>query len=451
MSRPLPYDDEDPKSIEEYAKRLLNRSLREVIFKSGGKVREDLSYYGGKGQFGQLVEKYYFFLKLSSSPEPDFPKASVELKTSPLIRKKGELRSKERLVLNLINYYKTAKENNFYESSFWKKNKLLLLMLYLWKKGMDPLDYIFKIVRLWDFPEEDLKIIRDDWKQVIDMIKKGRADELSERFTLYLGACPKGASKESKREQPYGRPAMQRAFALKSKYLNMIIEKSLGEMPKSAPAISLSDYQKDENFEDVIIRKISRFYGLTERDLKKKLSVEYSPTTKHRYYLLAKAMLGVTADKIEEFEKADIALKAIRLKKNGKLKESVSFKQIKFIEIVDQSWEESDFYNELNRRFFFIVFKQNKNNEMAFFKALFWSIPERDFKKVKMVWEATKKKISAGKYDDFVRISDERVAHVRPKAKNVKDVMETPQGTFEKKKCFWLNAAYIESQLKLDS
>lgn len=451
MRSPLPYNDEVPKSIEEYAKRLLNRSLREVIFESKGKVREDLSYYRGKGKFGQFVETHYFFLKLSSSSGPDFPKASVELKTSPLIRKKGKLRSKERLVLNLINFNKAAKEEDFFKSSFWKKNKLLLLMLFLWKKGMDPLDYIFKIIRLWDFPKDDLRIIRDDWKRITDMIRNGRAHELSERFTMYLGACPKGATKRSKRNQPYGPPAMQRAFALKSKYINMIIENSLREIPESAPAVSLTDYGKDENFEDVIIRKISRFYEMTEQDLKKRLGVEYSPTTKHRYYLLAKAMLGVTAEKIEEFEKADIALKAIRLKKNGKLKESVSFKQIKFKEIVDQTWQESDFYNELNRRFFFIVFKENKKSEMAFYKALFWGIPESDFVEVEKVWEDTKKKISIGKYDDFVRISNERVAHIRPKARNINDVMKTPQGTFEKKKCFWLNAAYIESQLKPDS
>jgi len=451
MERPPRYNENDPKSIEKYAKRLLNKSLSQIIFTSNGKVREDRSVYGGKGQLGQLVEKYYFLKNPNSSAEPDFAKAGVELKTSPLKKTKSGFKSKERLVMNVINFHKAIKEERFYLSSFWRKNKLLLLMLYLWEEGMNPLDYIFKIIRLWEFPEEDLKIIRDDWKQITKMIKEGRAHELSERFTLYLGACPKGATKKSMRKQPFGPPAMQRAFALKSKYINMIVQRSLGKKPKSAPAVSFSDYNKDENFEEVIIRKISIFYGIVEKDLKNRLRVKYSPTAKHRYYLLAKAMLGVSADKIEEFEKADIAVKAIRLKKNGKLKESVSFKQIKFKEIVNQTWQESDFYNELNRRFFFIVFKENKNSEMEFFKALFWSIPESDFEEVKEVWKDTKKKINIGEYDDFVRISDERVAHVRPKAMNIKDVMETPQGNFEKKKCFWLNASYIENQLKLDS
>jgi DNA mismatch repair protein MutH len=354
-------------------------------------------------------------------------------------------------VLNIINYSKAAEEEGFYKSSFWKKNKMLLLMLYLWEKGVNPLDYIFKIIRLWDFPEKDLRIIREDWKRILDMIKEGRAHELSERFTLYLGACPKGASKKSTRKQPYGPSAMQRAFSLKSKYLNMIIERSLEKKLDSAPAVLVSDYGADEDFEDVILRKISMYYGMTEEELKGRLGIEYSPRTKHRYYLLAKAMLGIKANKIEEFEKADIALKAIRLKRNNRPKESMSFKQIKFKEIVGRFWEESDFYNELNRRFFFIIFKESDHDKMVFFKAMFWSIPEESLLEVKKVWKDAKKKISIGKYDDFVRISDDRIAHVRPKARNSQDVMETPQGTFEKKKCFWLNAAFIETQLRLDS
>lgn len=359
MEGPLPYNEKDPKSIEKYAKRLLNKSLGQVMSAPGGKVREDLPGYGGKGQLGQLVEKCYFFKNPNSTPAPDFPEAGVELKTSPLKKTRSGFQSKERLVLGVINYFKATEEEGFYQSSFWEKNKLLLLMLYLWEKGVKPLDHIFKIIRLWNFPEKDLRIIREDWKRIIEMIKEGRAHELSERFTLYLGACPKGASKKSIRKQPYGPSAMQRAFALKSKYLNMIIERSLEKKLDSAPAVLVSDYGVGEGFEDVILRKISMYYGMTDEELKRSLGIEYSPRTKHRYYLLAKAMLGIKANKIEEFEKADVALKAIRLKRNNRLKESMSFKQIKFKEIVGRFWEESDFYNELNRRFFFIIFKEN--------------------------------------------------------------------------------------------
>ena len=78
--------------------------------------------------FGQLVEKFYFGYEPNSRSEADFVEVSMELKCTPLKKlKNGVYRSKERLVLNIINYLNVYKEN-FEESSFWKKNAHLLLI-----------------------------------------------------------------------------------------------------------------------------------------------------------------------------------------------------------------------------------------------------------------------------------------------------------------------------------
>ena len=112
--------------------------------------------------------------------------------------------------------------------AFWKKNKLILLMFYLYEYDKIDFDYIFKIIRIWEFPSTDLKIIKDDWELIVSKIREGKAHELSEGDTIYLGACTKGANKESIVKQPFSNEkAMKRAFSLKSKYLNFIIEKSL--------------------------------------------------------------------------------------------------------------------------------------------------------------------------------------------------------------------------------
>jgi hypothetical protein len=42
------------------------------------------------------------------------------------------------------------------------------------------------------------------------------------------------------------------------------------------------------------------------------------------------------------------------------------------------------------------------------------------------------------------KIGDSYVAHVRPKARNAKDKILTPQGNYQIKPCFWLNNSYIE-------
>ena len=124
------FDSKSEKSIVSYAKELKGHSLKD---KCGDAI--DNHCYQGKGHFGQLIEKYYFGYNPNSKSEADFSKVGLELKTSPLkILNNGEYRSKERVVLNIINYLEVYKEN-FETSTFWRKNAKLLFIFYLHDKS----------------------------------------------------------------------------------------------------------------------------------------------------------------------------------------------------------------------------------------------------------------------------------------------------------------------------
>ena len=89
-----------PKSIIEFSKLLKGQTLRKAC---GNEIEKH--GYKGKGNFGQILEKYYFGYEPNSNAEPDFLEAGIELKSSPLkTLKNGRFHSKERLVLNIINY-----------------------------------------------------------------------------------------------------------------------------------------------------------------------------------------------------------------------------------------------------------------------------------------------------------------------------------------------------------
>ena len=90
-------DITSPNSIVEHAKHLKNTTLRQAC---GADIEKH--GYKGKGNFGQILEKFYFGYEPNSDAEPDFLEAGLELKTSPLkTLKNGSFRSKERLVLNI--------------------------------------------------------------------------------------------------------------------------------------------------------------------------------------------------------------------------------------------------------------------------------------------------------------------------------------------------------------
>jgi DNA mismatch repair protein MutH len=149
--------------------------------------------------------------------------------------------------------------------------------------------------------------------------------------------------------------------------------------------------------------------------------------------------------KIAEFEKADIALKTIRLEHSGTLKEGMSFPQIQYQEIVEEAeWEDSFWYETLTRRFFLVIFQKNENKQLRLKKVMFWTMPTADLEIAKEFWEDTKQKILDDDYEHFIRISDDKICHVRPKGVDSSDLMWTPSGRKQRKKCYWLNSSYIK-------
>lgn len=460
----LPYDHTSKESILDYAYQLLGQSLSSLH-------PDAVEYSTGKGRMGQSVEKYHFKYEPNSEAEPDFAEAGVELKCTPLkVNADGSMVSKERLVLNIIDYVAEA-QKTFETSSFWHKNQLLLLMFYLHASGINVVDLIFKIIRFWDFPEVDKKIIRDDWNKLHWKMTHGLAHEISEGDTLYLGACPKGsrAGAEMRRQIVEGAPlAQQRAYSIKSKYLNTIIYESLLH-PEMCSEVFLSDskrrqiqqtieeasnlvnsideYEENETFEQLIERKFLPYYGRTIYEIERMTGLEVSNSPKAISNSVIHNILGVRTPKIKEFEKANLQQKSIRLEPNGLLKESMVFSQIKYKEIVEEEeWEDSVWYNTLTQRFLFIVFRKSptKDNKNAVLeKVFFWTMPRKDLAVAKEFWKDTRDKIRSDIFDNFWKLSDHNICHVRPKARDNDDVMETPSGRMIPKKGYWLNAEYI--------
>ncbi len=76
-----------------------------------------------------------------------------------------------------------------------------------------------------EIPTKDLQIIKETGTKSTQKSLDGKAHELSESDTFYLGACTKGATAlKSLRNQPFNvEKAKQRAYSLKQSYVNHII------------------------------------------------------------------------------------------------------------------------------------------------------------------------------------------------------------------------------------
>lgn len=408
----------------------------------------------GKGAIGSVIEESWFEYSINSNSKPDFEEAGVELKVTPYIVGKKGIRAKERLVCNIINYMEEYK-NTFKTSSFWKKCNTMLLMSYEHKNNIPKGDFTISKATLFSFPEKDLRIIEQDWKTIIDKIKSGKAHEISEGDTLYLGACTKGANSKSLRQQPFSSIlAKQRAYSLKQSYMTYVLNAYIFGSEEDENIITNPEDLKEKTFEEYIIDKITHYIGCSEKELFEKFNV--TKKSKNMFEMIVARILGVKGhlSSTEEFKKANIIPKTIRVQKNGKIKENMSFPKFDFIELSREEWETSTLKKYLEpTKFMFIVFQEKSNGEYYLDRLKFWNIPLSDLEEVHKVWQKTVDiinegvvltKTSRGVANNLPKKTENRVAHVRPHGKNGDDKNMLPDGRKMTKQCFWLNNTYLE-------
>lgn len=429
------YDKTSAESIYEYSLQLFGNSLAKVV-----QLPEDVENSKNRGDLGSLVEKYFFKHNPPNDHEPDFKEAGVELKTTGVVKKKdGNFKTKERLVLTMIDFM-TLGNQKWETSAFLHKCKKMLILFYEYDKNISASNRKFVVKPLmYEIPASDLSVIKSDWEKIRQKVLDGKAHEISEGDTFYLGACRKGAggTKEALRTQPYSEiKAKGRAFSLKQGYLDKLIasqEVSDGNFDLSA----------ENTFEDITQSRFAKYLGKSVVEIAAEFGIsKASKDFKNFKRVLSMRILSKGETEVPELAKAGILLKTVSLNANGKARESMSFPAFDFIKILNTDWEDSTFYEQTERKFLFVVFKIDAEGIERLYKVKYWNMPYEDRLEAKRVWEETKKRVSIDA-TDLPKISDSDIAHVRPKAKNGDDKALTPQGKMHLKQCFWLNSRYI--------
>lgn len=467
----LSYDSTDERSITQYAQKLVGKNFVEVVMENTevGDQNTIMKIYGNvarKGGLGNLLEKVYFGYSENSNQEADFKEAGIELKVTPYEKTStGELRAGERVVITMISYDKPF-EVDFYKSHAWEKMRKMLLIYYWRNRELENnLFYPIKFVTLFTPPENDLQIIKHDYEVIKEKVMAGKAHELSESDTLYLGACTKGSTAaKSLVPQYYNKTtlAKKRAFCFKNSYMSFVLTHYIaGKKNDTESVLNKVILEKEDSFEKYVERKINAYSSYSVDELCKSFNVDSGKNPKNLEAMLVYRILGISGNRAEEFEKANVVVKTIRIERSGRIKENMSFPVFKFKELVNETWENSSFGNYLREtRFFFVVFRYDDDNCLKLKGSQFWNIPYADLEEdVKTVWERTKTILLDGlqvivkngkNYNNFPKQTENRVSHVRPHAQNANDTYELPDGRQFSKQCFWLNNSYILEQLHDD-
>lgn len=482
------YNSKEKESIYNYAKRLRGKSFNDVCDEDEIFLTKELKETPGedeykinhenrdrKGALGELIEERYFHYKADNEARADFPEAKVELKVTPYKKNKNEtISAKERLIISMINYIEVI-DMDFYNSNVWEKIENILLVYYLWNPEKENrLDYIIDFIYMFSPEGEDLEIIKSDYYKIREKVIDGKAHELSEGDTLYLGAATKSSSSKVRTEQPYSDiPAKPRAFSFKASYMTYILRNYVAIDAQKEDKIVRNI--KVTDFEQFVLDKINIYKNKKDKDLFMDFFDSTNLKSKHKYSRLAYRMLGVKTKNAEEFVKANIEVKSLRVEENNKMKESISFPCFKTMDLINQEWEDSDlnaYFSEI--KFLFVIYKR-KGNDYYLKGAKFWNMPVADIDgNLKEEWSRARDVFKEGVRftikdadspirNNLPKESNTSILHVRPHAQKAaylineikygngvldRDADILPNGDMMTKQCFWLNKDYVLKQIK---
>ena len=131
-------------------------------------------------------------------------------------------------------------------------------------------------------------------------------------------------------------------------------------------------------------------------------------------------------------KKDGIIFRTIRINNKNKIQEEISLPAFSEENIRDNSWEESEFFNYLNKPFIFVIFRESNKNKLVFHDIKYYQMKDVDMQSAKKVWIDTKNKINKNR-NDFIKISDKQNFHVRPHDLKGKG-----------KNSFWINREFVQ-------
>jgi len=399
------------KSVEEvhnHGKLAVSKTIRELV-----KDETLQKYYksrNNKGWVGNSVESDWFYIPNNSRKEADIPHLNLDIKVTPIKYTRNGWSAKERLTLNLFNFF-DEHTRKFENASFLQKAPLIELLYYEYKKEVDSPDYVIKAANLLDIknlPQEDLLIMEQDWNLIVQKIKEGKAEELSDSLTKHLGATTKGAKTESNQvEQPFSdNQAHKRAFTLKSAYMTSLAKKFMNEIDNNEKLINSSHDLKRYTFEEIILRKFDPYIGKSKKELASIFNIKIPQNNdKASSSMLARKMLNLDGEieGTEEFKKAGITAKILTIiPENKKAKEHFKIlipgeSSIEPSLILNQTWKYSSLREYLTTQQFLLVIYEKIGKDVFFKGVKFWRVNNEDLEgMIRDTWLKVKSIISKG-------------------------------------------------------
>jgi len=457
----IKYDDNSEKSIVTYAKKLIGKSLQDILDLSSTTRIINLK---NKGLAGLIIEKEWFGIEQNSSQLPDFDKVGIELKIIPLKKIKKGIVVKERTKICSMNYITLPDES--WEESHAKEKLNKILFVYYFPNSSDILKSKILKIDLWKLSKESGELVlKDNWNFIRNKVIAGYAHKLSGRDTDSLEASPSGTKKQVPQFNTiYSNTAQKRAFSLKQPFTNQRW-KELNHV-KYESIIETLDITNFDSFEQAVLEKINSLQGKSIFKLSELFDVKIGQS-KSRVASVMKKIIGFKSvrSKIKEFEQLGIEIKMINVrKKDYRPMEAISFPAMKLQEFIMEEWEESIFLSMISKILFIPIYKEHTDvkdlDELYLGNVFFWTPSNNEINIIREEWLNYQQEVQDGKckvtripwntkkgYKEVSCLSKEsqtQIIHIRPHGRDSDDRDEDGLGNSIVKQSFWLNTKFMQ-------
>ena len=395
-----------------------------------------------KGILGHVVESGFYKYPINSNPQADFDKIGVELKVTGYKKNmKGEKSAKERVSLSKIDFNKIVNEEYEYSKLIYKNRKILFIW-YFYEKGKDIGDFLISDYQLYDMGQDE-ETFKNDFYIIKQKVKDGRAHELSEGDTSYLGACTKARTSKDRTTQPYSDiPAKPRAYSLKNSYMSGILN-SIG-------TTITFDTNEFKTVEEYVLSKLRPYIGKTQLEILEEVSGRtYSERIPKNINKMITDLIIRKDDELEEkhdlFKKTSHIIKNSPITPQGTYRERMSFRNLTLSEF-EETWEDSYwklFFDEttiLN-----ILWKEpksgSKNGERILEGVNRIIFNDDDLDSMEMTYNMVKEAIEREDVSllPYPNSFDNQILEIGPKGQKSDDAYNTFFNKDTTKTCFFLN------------
>lgn len=180
-----------------------------------------------KGIVGQLLE-VALGASAGSKAEPDFPHLQIELKTIPVDEQGRPLESTYVCVAPMTGFT----VERFEDSWVYRKLSRVLWVPVLASRQIPLHQRVIGRAFLWQPTEHELAILRQDWEELMELLRLGKLSHIKGQHGTALQLRPKGANSQARTnaldEDGATVQALPRGFYLKTSFTSTLLQRAFG-------------------------------------------------------------------------------------------------------------------------------------------------------------------------------------------------------------------------------